>query len=522
MELSNSVSGLKPGRSVFNLSHEVVTSADFGVLYPCLVKDMEPGAKFQLGNNLVIRLNPTIKPVMHDISAYIHYFFVPYRLLWDDWTKFITGDISGNDETPPPTWTPADGENDQDTLWDYLGFPIKKDMAGCLPSDFPRLAYNKIYDDYFKDQDLVPDFDTETNTGLLKRAYRKDYFTSSRPFTQRGDPAGLPIAGTSSAVFVANARVAQNNVTSTVPAGEAWSGNNTQSTEVFVDGGADKPGVFRMSVPQGDLNNNTVDLAANTFNIAQLRWAFQVQKWQERNARAGVRLKEFIMSHYGVNIGDARLDRAEFIGGSKQKIVLSEVLQTSSSAFESGPVSLTPQGNLAGHGISAATNRVGTYYAPEHGVMMAILSILPKSMYQQGLDREWNRKTRYDFYFPEFAHLSEQMIENSEIYVTDGQAATNTAEFGYQGRYDELRHARSKVTGLMRSDAVPNTEYWHGARNFSSVPILNQEFIEVDKASYDRLFALENAYQCQVRIGHIIRAIRPMPFASNPGLIDHF
>lgn len=513
MELSNSVSGLKPGRSVFNLSHEVVTSADFGVLYPCLVKDMEPGAKFQLGNNLVIRLNPTIKPVMHDISAYIHYFFVPYRLLWDDWTKFITGDISGNDETPPPTWTPAVGENDQDTLWDYLGFPIKKDMAGCLPSDFPRLAYNKIYDDFFKDEDLVPNFDPTTNTGLLKRAYRKDYFTSARPFTQRGDPAGLPIAGTTSAVYDSDITV-QSLVSDAVP----YADTDFQVKTVLPGTGTDDP----MRIRQNRLNENTVDLAANTFNIAQLRWAFQVQKWQERNARAGVRLKEFIMSHYGVSIGDARLDRAEFIGGSKQKIVLSEVLQTSSSAFESGPVSLTPQGNLAGHGISAATNRVGSYYAPEHGVLMAILSILPKSMYQQGLDREWNRKTRYDFYFPEFAHLSEQMVENSEIFVTDGNAATNNAEFGYQGRYDDLRHARSKVTGLMRSDAVPNTEYWHGARNFSSVPILNKDFIEVDKASYDRLFALENAYQCQVRIGHIIRAIRPMPFASNPGLIDHF
>jgi len=515
MELSNAVSGLKPGRSVFNLSHEVVTSADFGVLYPCLVKDMEPGAKFQLGNNLVIRLNPTIKPVMHDISAYIHYFFVPYRLLWDDWTKFITGDISGNDETPPPTWTPAVGENDQDTLWDYLGFPIKKDMAGCLPSDFPRLAYNKIYEDYFKDEDLIEDFDLETNTELQKRAYRKDYFTSARPFTQRGDPVGLPIAGQSSALLDSsriNATSVGGNVGFFASADSKLTANPGPGGDT-----ADILGISKNS-----FDGNTVDLAANTFNIAQLRWAFQIQKWQERNARAGVRLKEFIMSHYGVSIGDARLDRAEFIGGSKQKIVLSEVLQTSSSAFESGPVSLTPQGNLAGHGISAASNRVGSYYAPEHGVMMAILSILPKSMYQQGLDREWNRKTRYDYYFPEFAHLSEQMVENSEIFVTDGDAATNNAEFGYQGRYDDLRHARSKVTGLMRSDADPNTEYWHGARNFSSVPILNKDFIEVNKTSYDRLFALQNAYQCQVRIGHIIRAIRPMPFASNPGLIDHF
>jgi len=515
MELSNAVSGLKPGRSVFNLSHEVVTSADFGVLYPCLVKDMEPGSKFQLGNNLVIRLNPTIKPVMHDISAYVHYFFVPYRLLWDDWTKFITGDISGNDETPPPTWTPATGENDQATLWDYLGFPIKKDMAGCLPSDFPRLAYNKIYDDYFKDEDLVPGFDPATNTGLLKRAYRKDYFTSARPFTQRGDPVGLPIAGQSAALHD-DPRFSATSVNGNV----GFFASADSKLTANPGPGGDVGDI--LGVPKSSFDRNTVDLAANTFNIAQLRWAFQIQKWQERNARAGVRLKEFIMSHYGVSIGDARLDRAEFVGGSKQKIVLSEVLQTSSSAFESGPVSLTPQGNLAGHGISAATNRIGSYYAPEHGVMMAILSILPKSMYQQGLDREWNRKTRYDYYFPEFAHLSEQMIENSEIFVTEGEATTNQAEFGYQGRYDELRHARSKVTGLMRSDAVPNTEFWHGARNFDSVPILNKDFIEVDKASYDRLFALENQYQCQVRIGHIIRAIRPMPFASNPGLIDHF
>ena len=257
------------------------------------------------------------------------------------------------------------------------------------------------------------------------------------------------------------------------------------------------------------LQRNSVDLSeATTFNVSDLRLAFQIQKWMERNARAGVRYVEFLGAHFGVHPRDDRLQRPEYLGGSKNPVIISEVLQTSSTDTES------PQGNLAGHGISVGQTFCASYFAQEFGLIMGIMSVMPKPAYQQGIDRQWLRQTRYDFYFPEFANLSEQAIERVELYASTVEAENKTI-FGYQGRYDEMRVKRNMVCSLMRTDF----NYWHMGRIFSSAPALNETFIDCDATK--RIFAAPSEPGLIIDVGNRIRAIRPMPIQSEPGLIDH-
>ena len=312
------------------------------------------------------------------------------------------------------------------------------------------------------------------------------------PWQQRGTAPALPISGTTHAVWGAVQASGTYNVT---PAG-----------------------VFQTSVPpnyrpkdadtKGLLEANTIDLSsATTFNVADLRLVFQIQKWLERNARSGVRYTEFLRSHFGVSPRDDRLQRPEYVGGSKSPIIISEVLQTSET-------STSPQGNMAGHGISASSTYCGKYRATEYGVMMGIMSIMPRSMYQQGINRQWMRKTKYDYYFPEFANLSEQAVKNYELYVSGDNTADDLI-FGYQGRYDEMRTKQNMVCGQMRN----TFSYWHLGRIFSSQPALNSSFITC--VPRKDIFAAPSEPGLIVQIANLIKAWRPMPIQSNPGLIDH-
>jgi hypothetical protein len=253
--------------------------------------------------------------------------------------------------------------------------------------------------------------------------------------------------------------------------------------------------------------------AAATFDVSDLRLAFQIQKWMERNARAGVRYTEFLRAHFGVAPRDERLQRPEYIGGSKSPIIISEVLQTSQSTQGTAG---SPQGNMAGHGLTADRTRAARYRVSEYGWILGIMSVMPRTAYQQGVNRQFLRRTKFDHYFAEFAHLSEQAIENVELVATNDENY-NAGIFGYQGRYDELRYMPSRVCGNMRQ----LYDYWHLGRKFSltSPPLLNEEFIKCvpDK----RIFAVQNEDGLIVNVANIIRAVRPMPIMSNPGLIDH-
>ena len=490
-----SVRNLQPGRSLFDLSYDKKFTCDMGKLIPIMCDECVPGDIFEISNGAIVRFQPLVAPVLHQIDMYVHYFYVPYRLLWDDWEEFITGGVDGDDATAIPTWTPTGSGNDKGTLWDYLGFPINVVATGAEPIDFPRRAYNFIFNEYYRDETLQTEI-ALTNETILIRNWEKDYFTSALTFQQRGTAPALPIAGTSHAVWDSGSVI-----------------NGVPATTVGVNTIASNPYLYTNGVGASGnlravLNDNDVDLSgATTWDIADLRLAFQIQRWMERNARSGVRYTEFLKAHFGVAPSDDRLQRPEYVGGTKSPIIISEVLQTS----ETGT---TPQGNLAGHGLGIQAGYVGKYHVKEYGLIMGIMSIMPKPAYSQGINRQWLRRTRYDFYFPEFANLSEQAIIRAEIYANDSSSDNNTI-FGYQGRYDEMRVKHNMVCDDMRD----TYDYWHLAREFSSAPLLNESFIQCvpDK----RIFAAESEPGLIVSFANNIKALRPLPIIAEPGLIDH-
>ncbi|MBA7542299.1 hypothetical protein ES705_34620 [subsurface metagenome] len=494
------VQNLRPGKSVFNLSYEKKFNCDMGQLIPTMCDEVVPGDVFQIGNEIVIRLQPLVAPVLHEINAYVHYFFVPNRILFDGWEDFITGGIDGEDSTMLPTWVVNGAENDNGlySLWDYFGLPIGVVPTGRFPLDFPKRAYNLIFNEYYRDETLIPEVNIETSECVLIRCWEKDYFGSALPWQQRGIAPALPISGMIPLDFsdsvggtggdVASLRVNVDNTKSLL-----YTNAGTHNTRVDE----------ALSKGVGDISG------ATTFNVADLRLAFQIQKWMERNARSGARYKESLMAHFGEAPRDERLQRPEYIGGSKSSVIISEVLQTSQTEATG-----TPQGTLAGHGITADRKFIAKYRAKEHGWIIGIMSIMPRAAYQQGIDKQWLRETKYDYYFPEFANLSEQAIERVEIYASAVENENKTI-FGYQGRYDEMRVKRSMVCGDMRD----LFSYWHLGRIFESAPELNESFLRCvpDK----RIFAVQDEPGFIVNVANIIKAVRPMPIQASPGLIDH-
>jgi len=466
-------------------------------------------------------MNPTIKPILHEINIYQHTFFVAYRNLMqnDDFRKYLTGGDDGKDDTVVlPTW--PDESVDYGTLGDYLEIPpgLNPGTADLKPHAFPLMAFNNIYNEYYRNINFIEEVDL-FDTSMKKRCWERDYFTSSLPFQQRGTPPSLPIAGTTAAIWDSSPNPRLAATTGTTSDGVAYA----DTGPTFVDQLTVGPGIsgkYPFTIPLAAINDNTVDLAANTFNIADLRLAFQIQKWMERNARAGTRYTEYIKAHFGPGVAprDDRLDRPEYIGGNKTPLIINPIRQTTPTDIVPD---VTPQGNLAGEGVSVDNGFIGSYLVREYGIIMTIMSIMPRSAYQQGVDRSWIKETRYDFYTPEFANLSEQAVWPAEVYADGTPADRGPVPFGYQGRWDELRTSKNQTAGLMRSGAATSLDYWHLARDFGTTrPILNQSFIECTPDK-DRIFAVPSEPGFVLHVGNKIVASRPLPYASNPGLIDH-
>lgn len=470
-----------------------------GQLIPVMCDELVPGDYFKVGNQALVRFQPLVAPVLHEINMYSHYFFVPYRLLWDDWEQFITGGVSGDYTVAPPTWEPTN--TTIGSLWDYMGLPIGIDPDGAYPLDFMRRAYNLVFNEYYRDGNLQTEV-LLTNETILNRNWSKDYFTSALLTQQRGTAPALPISGTTSAEWETSQFVNDDP-------GGVNQGFSTGSSTIYKNFRSPDANVRANAL--NFYNSNTVDLSvASTFDIADLRLAFQVQKWMELNNRAGARYTEFLQSHFGISPRDERLQRPEYIGGSKTPIIISEVLQTSSTD------ATTPQGNMSGHGITVSDAYCGKYKATEFGLIIGIMSVMPVPAYSQGINKQWLRRTKYDFYFPEFANLSEQGIENAEICAT-AVPAHNTGLFGYQGRYDEMRIKHNMVCGQLRS----TYDYWHLGRQFdtASPPTLNSSFIQC--VPRKDIFAVPAEPGLIVSYGNIIKAYRPLPLSAEPGLIDH-
>lgn len=494
MSIHDRVQSAAPRKSVFDLSYDKKLTCDMGQLIPIMCDEAVPGDIFKIANELVIRFAPLVAPILHEVNAYIHYFFVPYRLLWTDWENFISGGVTGDYVVAPPTWEPTNTAIG--SLWDYLGLPVTIDPDGAYPLDFMRRGYNRIYNEFYRDESLVTAV-LETNETILLRAWEKDYFTSAQLNQQRGTAPALPISGITSAEWE------DASIQDAGGAPDPIGVSKTVANDILYADGA-----VALQNLRDFFAANEVDLSvASTFDVADLRLAFQIQKWMERNQRAGARYTEFLKGHFGVSPKDDRLQRPEYLGGMRAGVIVSEVLQTSQTGT-------TPQANMAGHGMVASKEFSAKYRVEEFGLIMGIMSIMPRSAYQQGIDRQWLRRTKYDFYFPEFANLSEQAIERAEIYAS-AVAAENTTIFGYQGRYDEMRIKRNMVCGLMRT----TYDHWHLGRQFTAAPELNQAFIEC--VPRKDIFAAPSEPGLIVNCRNIITAIRPMPSQSEPGLIDH-
>ncbi|UPW41536.1 major capsid protein [Peromfec virus RodF8_66] len=529
------VGGLRPRRSAFDLSYAKLFNCDMGQLVPVFCDEVVPGDYFNISNEIVIRMQPLVAPVLHEVYATTHFFFVPYRLLWDEWETFITGGRDGNYVGEPPLLNTIDGLQSFNSelrysLIDYLGFPIPapgNDIVisnDASPVKFPVNAYNFVYNEYYRDQNFSEPIDLD-NIEILNRAWTKDYFTSALPWIQRGAIPALPVNTAIDGEFITN--ITTNTATTIQPngslvfnGGTVNASGDTTTRNLQVVGSTSSTGgnqsyvsglrATSTSTSQADSEAELVAVSTS-LNVADLRVAFQISKWQERNARSGVRYTEFLRAHYGVAPTDERLDRPEYIGGTKSPIIISEVLQTSSTDTTS------PQGNLAGHGITADKTRVGSYHVKEFGLIIGIFSVLPKPSYiPQGVARQWTRRNRYDYFAPEFIHLSEEPVLNREIYMQG--TAEDQGVFGYQGRYDEMRVKQDMVCGSMQ-DVY---SYWHLSRRFESLPMLGQEFVECEPEETKRIYAVQDEPGLIVHYGNKIRAVRPLPVLAEPGLIDHF
>lgn len=501
-------------RNVFDLSHPVKTTLDMGQLVPVMCEQVFPGDVWKMNTDAVVRAAPMLAPIMHKVDLFTHSFFVPMRLLWEDWENFITGGKNGDDASVKPTIKFPNGVA-ENSLGDYLGFP-----TGVANSEFDALpfrAYAKIYNDWYRPENLEDEIpmvetegeDTETNTELQRRCWAKDYFTNALPWPQRGDATFLPL-GTQAPVVRSGDTSA--DVPTFVPLDSQnstpqWlnSGVVSGNTGIIKNSGGDAFGnalMFARSGLKADLTS------ATAITVDALRTAIQTQQWAYLAARAGYRYIEWVQAFFGQKSSDARLQRSEYLGGGRSPILISEVLQTSSTD------STSPQGNMSGHGISASRSHTWKKNFEEHGIVITLMSIMPKAGYFQGLDRQWTYKTRYDFPNPIFSHLGEQAVMDSELYYEGSEVTPQI--FGYSPRFQEIRYKQGKVHGAFRS----TLKYWHLDRDFAEQQVLNAAFVKCNPSK--RIFAVESEPGFLAYINHNIKAVRPFPKYGNPGLMDHY
>jgi hypothetical protein len=501
------------------------TTFDAGYLVPVYVDEVLPGDTFNLNMTAFARLSTPLFPIMDNMHLESFFFFVPNRLIWDNWQKFMGQQTNPGDSISyvvPQQVSPANGYA-IGSLQDYMGLPTvgqvtaTKTVSHCA---FFTRAYNLIYNEWFRDENLQNSVvvdkgdgpDTVTDYTLLRRGKRKDYFTSSLPWPQKGASVTLPL-GTSAPIKYDNysGGTAADN-TFAVAAGQL-SGAGALFYQTTLGGAAN-------SLPNPSAQSMYADLSAATAaTINQLRQSFQIQKLLERDARGGTRYTEIIRSHFGVISPDARLQRPEYLGGGTTPININPIAQTSGTNASG---TTTPLGTLASMGTGLAHNHGFTQSFVEHGTIIGIVAVRADLTYQQGLQKMWSRSTRYDFYFPAFATLGEQAVLNQEIYVTGD--TTDTGVFGYQERWAEYRYYPSRISSLFRSTAAGTIDGWHLAQKFTSVPTLNSTFIQ-DTPPVARTLAVGAAANGQQFIFDSffdVKKARPMPMYSVPGLIDHF
>jgi hypothetical protein len=477
-------------RSSFDCQSTHKTTFDAGNLVPVYVDEVLPGDTFKLNMTAFARLATPLYPTMDNLVLDSFFFFVPNRLIWDNWQKFMGQQNNPGDSISyvvPQQVSPAGGYA-IGSLQDYMGLPtVGQVTAGLTVSHcafWPR-AYNLIYNEWFRDENLqnsvVADTgdgpDTVTNYTLLKRGKRKDYFTSSLPWPQKGASVTLPLGsqapvyGTGKALGITDGTVITGLNNNSTGSDRLGVGVNQYGVNVGTTfSGAMSATNKAIGVVTSGVSGLYADLsAATSATINQLRQSFQIQKLLERDARGGTRYTEIIRSHFGVISPDARLQRPEYIGGGSTPININPIAQTSGTSASG---TTTPLGTLAAMGTALAHRHGFTQSFTEHGVILGLVSVRADLTYQQGLARMWSRSTRYDFYFPAFATLGEQTILNKEIYVT-GNTTQDNSVFGYQERWAEYRYYPSRISSLFRSAAAGTIDGWHLAQKFTALPTLN-------------------------------------------------
>lgn len=506
----------RPKTSSFDLSHEKKMSFNMGQLIPAYLQEILPGDRFTVKTETLLRLAPMIAPVMHRVDVTVHYFFVPNRITWKGWEDFITGGRDGDDASEMPVMN-ADAVNlhfDVGSLADYFGIPIRPaGYAGgtenYMPiSQMPFRAYQKIWNEYFRDetintpividQDDWSDPDFINGLGALRnRSWQKDYFTSALPFTQRGAEINMPLEGTGSVTYtptsfikdVFGVPLANQTTVTTNVSGQTRDDASTNLTRIE--------------------NIDEVVLDSSSVSINDFRVAHRLQKWLEKQARGGYRYIETLLSHFGVQSSDARLQRPEYLGGGTQHVIISEVLNTTGTVD-------SPQGQMSGHGISAGQTNSFSKRFEEHGYVIGIISVMPKTAYMQGMPRHFTRRDKLDYAWPEFAHLGEQEIKNREIYISAAGDETiyANAVFAYQQRYAEYKYAEDTVHGDFRDTLL----FYHMARKFDTRPQFNEEFLEANPTH--RIFAVDDedpaVHKLWCQLYNNVKADRPLPYFGIP------
>ncbi|WNK12621.1 MAG: major capsid protein [Microvirus sp.] len=522
-------------RSTFRLDSTYKTTFDAGYLIPIFCEDVLPGDSFNVKMSGFARMATPIFPLMDNLVLDTHFFFVPYRLIWDD-SRYFFGEDPDPATFPGPTDFLVPRRISSDTvpyavgsLEDYFGLP-----TGITPgfghSALPIRAYMKIWNEWFRDENLQKavlvstSSGTDTNTYVLQRRNKRhDYFTSALPWPQKGNPVSISFAG-SQAPVKGIAMTASGIAVANSPAAYETSGvgnGNSVNYPFYVNTSLTSAGIIKTTGPAGTqapFPQIFADLSAVTaVTINSLRQAFAIQRVLELDARGGTRYTEVVRAHFGVVSPDARLQRPEYLGGGSSPVSISSVTQQSATGVTG---SSTPIGTVSAVGTILARGHGFARSFTEHGVIIGLASVMSELTYQQGIRRSWLKRTRFDFYLPSLANLGEQSIYNAEIYMATGAIdPTTQGVFGYQERWAEYRYSPSMITGLFRSTAAGTLDGWHLSQRFTALPTLNSAFIQEDPPM-NRVLAVSSSIGKHFLFDVLFRvkAARPLPMYSVPGL----